>query len=67
MRHVRFPRIARRVGSGRRGNALIATMLVMTVLVLLGFAMVLQGDTEGLIAVNEQDHIKALNLAEAGL
>jgi len=42
-------------------------MLVMTVLMLLGFAMVLQGDTEGLIAVNEQDHMKALSLAEAGL
>ncbi|GBC84348.1 hypothetical protein HRbin11_00773 [bacterium HR11] len=60
-------RFVRRTRADRRGNALIATMLVMTVLVLLGFAMVLQGDTEGLIAVNEQDHMKALSLAEAGL
>jgi len=59
--------VQRRVRFDRRGNALIATMLVMTVLMLLGFAMVLQGDTEGLIAVNEQDHMKALSLAEAGL
>lgn len=60
-------RLVRWVGPNRRGNALVATMLVMTVLVLLGFAMVIQGDTEGLIAVNEQDHMKALSLAEAGL
>jgi len=51
----------------QEGSALIASLLVLLVLVLLGLALLLQGNTEHLIAVNEQDAQRALMHAEEGV
>ena len=47
------------------GAALVVTLLVMLVLILLGLALVLQSNTEHLIAQNEEDSSHALSGAEA--
>ena len=50
-----------------RGVALILTLLILLTLVLLGLALLIQTDTEYLIAINEQDSIETFHYAEAGM
>ena len=59
-----YKKIVRR---NNEGVALILTLLILLTLVVLGLALLLQTDTEYLIAVNEQDSIEAFHHAEAGL
>ncbi len=60
-----FGKIFRKVSGKQEGAALIVTLLVMMVLVLLGLSLMLQSQTEFVIAVNEQDAIMALGYGES--
>ncbi len=50
-----------------QGAALITSLLILLVLVLLALSLLLQGNTEHLIALNEQDSQEALMFAEQGM
>lgn len=50
-----------------RGIALVAALMVIAIFGVLILALVLQGQTDRVAAVNEGDHLKTLAYAEAGL
>ena len=50
-----------------RGVALIVVIMVMAIFFVLALTLVFQGETEHVGVVNEQDHLKTLGYAEAGL
>lgn len=49
------------------GVALIAVLLVIAIFTVLVGALLFQGYTDRIVAVNEQDHLKTLEFAEAGM
>lgn len=49
------------------GIALVITLLVMTILLVMGTAFLSISSTETLIAINERNRVQALHLAEAGV
>ncbi|MCP3980191.1 MAG: hypothetical protein GY716_12875 [bacterium] len=51
----------------QRGMALITVLLVMVMFFLLALTLLFRSSTEHVIATNEQDHLKTLAFAEAGL
>jgi hypothetical protein len=51
---------------GQEGIALVITLLVMTILLIMGSAFLSISSTETLIAMNERNRIQAYHLAEAG-
>lgn len=51
---------------GEEGVALVITLLVMTILLIMGSAFMSISSTETLIAINERNRIQAYHLAEAG-
>ena len=53
--------------TGQRGIVLILSLLVMTVLSILGLAFLATARTEDAIAVNYRNHTAAFYAAEAGL
>jgi hypothetical protein len=53
--------------SKEKGSALVIALIVMLVLTLLGLSLLLQSNTEYVIAVNERDSTAALENAEGGL
>ncbi|MEE9522846.1 MAG: pilus assembly PilX N-terminal domain-containing protein [candidate division NC10 bacterium] len=53
-------------GRGEEGIALVITLMVMTILLLMGTAFLSISSTETLIAINERNRIQAFHLAEAG-
>ncbi len=59
-------RIAKPIGKGQQGMALVITLLVMALLLLLGSAFLSISSTEIQIAFNERNGIQAFYLAEAG-
>jgi Tfp pilus assembly protein PilX len=54
-----------RKGRGQEGIALIITLLVMTILLIMGSAFMSISSTETLIAINERNRLQAYHLAEA--
>lgn len=50
--------------SNQKGVALVIALLIMLALVLLGFALILQSNTESLISTNESESFATLNQAE---
>src|SRR5262245_30033831 len=55
------------VFSKEKGSALVIALIVMLVLTLLGLSLLLQSNTEYVIAINERDSTAALENAEGGL
>src|SRR3970040_3143682 len=53
-------------GRGQEGIALVITLLVMTLLLIMGSAFMSISSTETLIAINERNRVQAYHLAEAG-
>ena len=53
-------------GRGQEGIALVITLLVMTILLIMGSAFMSISSTETLIAINERNRVQAYHLAEAG-
>ena len=53
-------------GRGEEGIALVITLMVMTILLLMGTAFLSISSTETLIAINERNRLQAFHLAEAG-
>lgn len=53
-------------GKGQEGIALVITLLVMTILLIMGSAFMSISSTETLIAINERNRVQAYHLAEAG-
>jgi len=51
---------------GEEGIALVITLLVMTILLIMGSAFMSISSTETLIAINERNRLQAYHLAEAG-
>jgi hypothetical protein len=51
---------------GEEGIALVITLLIMTILLIMGSAFMSISSTESLIAINERNRIQAYHLAEAG-
>ncbi|MFQ5960970.1 MAG: PilX N-terminal domain-containing pilus assembly protein [Candidatus Methylomirabilales bacterium] len=51
---------------GEQGIALVITLLVMTLLLVMGSAFMSISSTETLIAINERNRMQAFHLAEAG-
>lgn len=51
---------------GQEGIALVITLLVMTILLIMGSAFMSISSTETLIAINERNRVQAYHLAEAG-
>ncbi|MFQ5848274.1 MAG: PilX N-terminal domain-containing pilus assembly protein [Candidatus Methylomirabilales bacterium] len=51
---------------GEAGIALVITLLVMTILLIMGSAFMSISSTETLIAINERSRLQAYHLAEAG-
>lgn len=51
---------------GEEGFALVITLLVMTILLMMGTAFMSISSTETLIAINERNRLQAYHLAEAG-
>lgn len=55
-------------GNGKqKGSALVIALLVILVLAMMGLALMLQSNTDYVIALNERDSTVALNSAEAGV
>jgi len=52
-------------GRGQEGIALVITLLVMTLLLIMGSAFMSISSTETLIAINERNRVQAYHLAEA--
>jgi hypothetical protein len=52
---------------GQEGSALIMVLILMAALSLMAVALLFHTGTETVIVLNEQDHMKALGFAEAGL
>ena len=52
-------------GRGQEGIALVITLLVMTILLIMGSAFMSISSTETLIAINERNRLQAYHLAEA--
>jgi Tfp pilus assembly protein PilX len=52
--------------AGERGSALVIALLVAVILMLLGIAFLLMGETENRIAQNEKRSAQAFYVAEAG-
>ncbi len=52
-------------GRGQEGIALVITLLVMTILLIMGSAFMSISSTETLIAINERNRVQAYHLAEA--
>ncbi|MCI0417295.1 hypothetical protein L0222_31395 [bacterium] len=67
MKNISLWKVFKKITGRSEGVALIVTLLILLTLVLLGLALMLQTDTEHLIAVNEQDSIETFHYAEAGL
>src|SRR5687768_7418016 len=63
----RVRRLLKSIKGKDKGAALVVSLLVLMVLVLLGLTLVLQSQTEYLGAVNENDSLEALSIAESGL
>ena len=60
--------ILHRARAGRqRGAILVVVLLVMMSFAALASVLLFQSQIEYVVAINEQDHIKALGFAEAGL
>jgi hypothetical protein len=53
--------------AGERGLALVTVLLVLAIFLVLALALMVHGQTERVVAVNEQDHLKTLAFAEAGV
>ena len=51
-------------GRGQEGIALVITLLVMTLLLIMGSAFMSISSTETLIAINERNRVQAYHLAE---
>ena len=66
-RKINVLSICKKVTSRNKGVALILTLFILLTLLLLGLALLMQTDTEHLIAVNEQDSLESFHHAEAGL
>jgi len=49
------------------GIALVTVMLVLAIFLVLALAMLVHGQTEHVVAVNEEDHLKTFAFAEAGV
>ena len=61
-------KLIRRLGlSAEKGVALVAVLLVMVIFAMLVGVLLLQGHSDKVVAVNEQDHLKNFGYAEAGL
>src|SRR3990172_1826248 len=58
---------ARPIKGEQKGVALIVSLLVLMILVLLGLSLVLQSQTEYVLAVNENDSFAALSYGESAL
>ncbi len=54
-------------GRGQEGIALVITLLVMTLLLIMGTAFMSISSTETLIAINERNRVQAYHLAEAAV
>ena len=52
-------------GRSQEGIALVITLLVMTILLIMGSAFMSISSTETLIAINERNRVQAYHLAEA--
>ena len=63
----RITRFFKQLIARSEGSALVVSLLVMLCLVLLGLALLLQSNTEYVIALNERDSTAALYDAEAAL
>ena len=53
--------------ANQKGVALVAVLLVMVIFAMLVGVLLLQGHSDKVVAVNEQDHLKNFGYAEAGL
>lgn len=59
-------RLVKVPGKRQEGIALVITLLVMTLLLIMGSAFLSISSTETLISINERNRLQAFNLAEAG-
>ena len=50
-----------------RGTALLVAVLVLALFLALGIVLLVQSQTETVVATNEQDHLKTLQAADAGM
>jgi len=62
-----FSKVWNGINSTEKGSALVVALIIMLALTLLGLSLLLQSNTEYVIALNERDSTAALENAEAGL